>query len=468
MDGLNSPAGTIATVRLRTLLIVVGLLISSCWLAAVVLARAGQNPILVYNGTFAVSFALFLLAAAQVVKLPASTGRQTVLLILGLALLPRLILLCSTPALSDDLYRYIWDGRVSTHGINPYHYAPDDPALLSLRDPIWERVNQKSQHTPYPPAAQAVFALTYQLAPDSVKAQQVVATLGDLAVIAALVLLLQRLRLPAERVLLYAWSPTPLLHFAHSGHNDPLMLAGVVLALALGIGPRQAVLTQRLWSGGILAVAALVKIIPLLLVLPLLRRWRLVGMVAFLAFVLVGSIPMITNPATLIGLSTEAGEAVFNDSLHLVLLRLFSRLTPQAGLATGLVTIAVLGAVACWLAWRSRTDTALIRGAATILGLALLLNAVVEPWYFAWLLPFVAVLLAAGPGRWPFAFTPLLGWLWASGASQLTDLTYLHPANVQFWPLIRLIEYGPLALLLLLAATQIVQRQMQLKSALVR
>ncbi len=44
--------------------------------------------------------------------------------------------------------------------------------------------------------------------------------------------------------------------------------------------------------------------------------------------------------------------------------------------------------------------------------------------------------------------TPLLGWLWLSGAVQLTDLTYLGPEYTRWWPVIRAVEYGPLFALL--------------------
>ncbi len=93
-----------------------------------------------------------------------------------------------------------------------------------------------------------------------------------------------------------------------------------------------------------------------------------------------------------------------------------------------------------------------MRGAAFLLGLALLLNAVVEPWYLAWMLPFVALYLRPGARGGPFSPAPMLGWLWLSGAVQLTDLTYLGQAAARWWPLIRLVEYGPLLALLAWAA----------------
>ncbi|MGN6810133.1 MAG: glycosyltransferase 87 family protein [Thermomicrobiales bacterium] len=441
--------------RSRWLLLALGLGIVAAWTAAVLLAP-GRNPLVVYNGAFAVAFCLYLAASAVVLRAPGSPA--TLALVLVLALAPRVVLLTSTPALSDDLYRYIWDGKVIAAGINPYRYAPDAPELAALRGPLWPPINQKTQHTPYPPAAELVFAATYQLAPDSVKAQQVVAILGDLLAIGALLLLLGRLGLPRERVLLYAWSPTPALHFAHSAHHDALMIAAMVLALALTTGTGAT--ARHAVSGLALALAGLIKLVPLLLAPLLVRRWRAAGTLTFAVVLALGAAPWLLASAALTGLGAEASEAVFNDSLHYVFVRLLGHLTAAPERAAGLLAAGILGAVALALAARgARDDLALVRQAAALLGLALLLNAVVEPWYLAWLLPFVAVLLRRGAGRLPFALTPILGWLWLSGAAQLTDLTYLSSAAARWWPLIRAVEYGPLFVLLALACYRAVRAQ---------
>ena len=34
------------------------------------------------------------------------------------------------PSLSDDLFRYMWDGRILSHGINPYSHIPSDSDLV--------------------------------------------------------------------------------------------------------------------------------------------------------------------------------------------------------------------------------------------------------------------------------------------------------------------------------------------------
>lgn len=433
---------------------VLGAAIVATWVAAVALVGARANPLAVYNGAFAVAFALYLVAVAKVVRPAPSRLFSRARLIVGIAILARIVLLTSRPALSDDVYRYIWDGKVQAAGINPYLYPPESPALAFLRDELWAPINQKWQRTPYPPAAEVVFAATYRLAGSNLKASQVSAVLADLLVIVALLVLLKRLKLPAERVLIYAWSPLPMLHFAHSAHNDALMIAPMLLAIVAASGGRVA----RVSSGAALALAALVKLLPLILVPAVLPRWRAAGLAAFLATALVLIAPYAgAGTALLAGLGAEAGQAVFNDSLHFMLLRVASTLTASPGPVVTVLSAVVLGGTALWLAWRGDGTTAgLARQAWILLGLALLLNAVVEPWYLTWMLPFVALYLGPGAGRWPFALAPAVGWLWLSGAVQLTDLHYAGLAGPGIWPLIRVVEYGPLLGLLAFSATNMV------------
>ena len=94
------------------------------------------------------------------------------------------------------------------------------------------------------------------------------------------------------------------------------------------------------------------------------------------------------------------------------------------------------------------TLTALLSGISLLLGVYLATAAVVEPWYAAWLLPFVAIRLA--PGRClGFAAGPALGWLLFSGLVEFSDFTYAAPDIPYLWTWIRLIEWTPLALLAL-------------------
>src|SRR5215510_10638899 len=85
------------------------------------------------------------------------------LLVLGLifAGLFRCSILFFPPYLSDDIYRYVWDGRVQAAGINPYRYIPADESLANLRDDkIYPNINRRDYaRTMYPPVAEGAFLL---------------------------------------------------------------------------------------------------------------------------------------------------------------------------------------------------------------------------------------------------------------------------------------------------------------------
>lgn len=47
-------------------------------------------------------------------------GRSSFTLVFGTAVVLRILVFPLAPVLSDDAYRYIWDGRLSVEGVNPY------------------------------------------------------------------------------------------------------------------------------------------------------------------------------------------------------------------------------------------------------------------------------------------------------------------------------------------------------------
>src|SRR5260370_38476078 len=84
--------------------------------------------------------ALYLLAVGLTWR--GGFSRRALVAVLAAAALMRLGVLLAPPYLSDDVNRYIWDGRVDAAGINPYRYIPVDPPLEALReDTILPNVN---------------------------------------------------------------------------------------------------------------------------------------------------------------------------------------------------------------------------------------------------------------------------------------------------------------------------------------
>jgi alpha-1,6-mannosyltransferase len=226
-------------------------------------------------GPFVVAFgglmALYGYAGFCVVrgKFHAAGGEASALAaILVVAVLIRAIALFAPQALSTDIYRYVWDGRVQAAHINPYRFIPADPALSALRDEsVYPNINRADYaHTIYPPTAQLAF-LAIERVSDSVVGMKLGLIAFEALAVACLIALLRRRGLPTTRVLLYAWHPLPIWEFAGTGHVDAIAIA--FLSLAFLAASRRA----PMWTGVALAAATLVKYYPILAAPALYRRW---------------------------------------------------------------------------------------------------------------------------------------------------------------------------------------------------
>lgn len=168
---------------------------------------------------------LLCLAMAVVLKTPARRGLG---LILVFAALMRLVQLPLTPSLSDDIYRYLWEGRVQLEGFNPFLTAPASPELAGLRDRVWIGVNHREIPAIYPPVMQGLFLFNAAIHGGIVGIKALVG-LFDLAVIGALVKLLERRGADPRGVLMYAWHPLVVTEVAGQGHFEPVALLFLLL-----------------------------------------------------------------------------------------------------------------------------------------------------------------------------------------------------------------------------------------------
>ena|GEM_PF-716040 len=225
--------------------------LSAASLTALVVAGAGLAALLGASpAVVAIAIALAFLPYAGLLgaELPSDQSR-TVRWAMGLAAAAGAVLVAAPSLLSDDLYRYLWDARVLGHGIDPYLYAPDDPALYGLRDELHGRVNNPEVPTIYPPLAQLFFwaAASIDHAPWAVKALALVAHIGTIPVVARLAASVahETVETPKTRdrggraALLYGLNPLALTESALGGHVDVvagLALAAFALALVRGRG----------------------------------------------------------------------------------------------------------------------------------------------------------------------------------------------------------------------------------------
>ncbi len=189
----------------------------------------------------------------------------------------RAMLLPLTPILSNDSWRYLWDARVFLHGYSPYVTVPNDPVLLPLRDlQIYWQMAYREVPTIYPPGALYIYTLSYLLAPSNLYFLKAIFLVCDMVTCALLAVLLARKGLDARRVIIYAWSPLPIVEFAVQGHVDVVSITLTVLAVLCAASTRRG---SRALTGFLIAIATLIKIYPILMLVVVVRRrdWPLLA-----------------------------------------------------------------------------------------------------------------------------------------------------------------------------------------------
>lgn len=315
-------------------------------------------------------------------------------------------LIPSPPFLSDDMFRYIWDGRVQAEGISPYRYASNAEELEYLRDDvIWSRMNRPIAVTIYPPGAQIIFAATWRVFPDSVVGMKLVMVAATLLAGGLLVKLLRALNQPPERVLIFLWNPLLVFEVAHAAHVDALYLPLMIGAFLLRARSPSDRVSWRHEAGiGILlGLATLIKLYPAMLVIPLWslrddsgkRRWRLTLPIVTVLTVLTGYMFYIQPGVNALGFLSTYGREFFNVS------PLMNFLTKQAmaqhipWYMPGNIGMPVLVAIiSLWMIIiPAHTARQSILRCFWPIGIYLLINHNLFSWYTLWLLPLISLVL---------------------------------------------------------------------------
>src|SRR5437763_2782698 len=188
-------------------------------------------------------------------------GRAALVTLLASAVVFRLCLLPCEPQLSEDVYRYQWEGRVERAHINPYEVFPELAGVRSLEDPRHPLAN-RTVPTLYPPLSEVAFSWV-----KTVAGYKRLFTALDLGSAGLLLLLLATVEQPLQRVVIYAWNPTVLVSFALCGHHDSLAILTLLAANVLILARR------RLTAIVFLALSFLAKFFPLFL-LPIFFQGR--------------------------------------------------------------------------------------------------------------------------------------------------------------------------------------------------
>lgn len=202
-------------------------------------------------------------------------GNWTILVIISLIF--RLVFLITTPNLSQDFYRFIWDGRLLLAGINPYLYTPTEfmntsTTTIENSHSLFSGMGTLSatHHTNYPPINQLFFALASVFSGKgilgSIISIRLIIIMADLGVLYFGRKLLRYLKLPEYRIFWYVLNPFIIIELTGNLHFEGVMLFFVIASIYF------LVLKKWFWAAVFLGISVSVKLLPLLF-LPILWQF---------------------------------------------------------------------------------------------------------------------------------------------------------------------------------------------------
>jgi len=242
----------------------------------------------------------------------AMSPRSAWLAVMFPALLARLLLLPAAPG--DDIYRYLWEGKLVELNVSPYAVPGDDGSRVKYRDANWQQMNHKDKLTAYPPLTLRIFSWLNRIHSSS-RTYQCAFLLLDLFLIAVLLALLKGEGLPFRWAGFYALSPLSMIAFSAEAHFDILMVLPLVAAVLAH--------REQAWTTAavLLGLAVGIKIMSVVAVPILLwnQRWNWRVWVAFSVALLTPLIPFWYDlPQLGRGILAFGAGSSFNGSVYQV------------------------------------------------------------------------------------------------------------------------------------------------------
>lgn len=197
-------------------------------------------------------------------------------LLAGLGVVFRLVFIAAIPNLSQDFYRFLWDGRLLIQGVSPYLFTPDASAALIVTVEQSKQLIDgmgslnASHFSNYPPVNQLFFAIAAQLSGTSVIGSVIVLRttiiLADVGILYFGKKIIEKLGLPVKNIFWYFLNPFIIIELTGNLHFEGVMLFFFVWALYLLFKD------NWFWAAVLIGVSVSVKLIPLLF-LPLFLRY---------------------------------------------------------------------------------------------------------------------------------------------------------------------------------------------------
>ncbi len=197
-------------------------------------------------------------------------------LLASLGIVSRLAFIAAIPNLSQDFYRFLWDGRLLLQGMSPYLFTPSSSTALGVTIEQSQQLIEgmgslnASHFSNYPPINQLFFAIaalfTGKSILGSVVVLRVLIILADVGILYFGKKLLEKLNLPIKNIFWYFLNPFIIIELTGNLHFEGVMLFFFVWALYLLLKGKW------LWAGVLIGISVSVKLIPLLF-LPLFLKF---------------------------------------------------------------------------------------------------------------------------------------------------------------------------------------------------
>ncbi len=304
--------------------------------------------------------------------------------ILWIAILFRVVLVGSLPSLTDDFYRYIWDGQLVLKGINPFAYTPSEAIENGLMHTsvFYEQMNSPNFYSVYPPTNQLMFALSALggSLSASVLILKVLAISAEIGTLFLFIKISRHFKQGNLPLVIYGLNPLVVVELSANAHSEAFMVFFIALFVALFIKKRNHL------AGISLAFAICSKLIPLL-ILPLLITkigWKnglKLGMIA-IGFSMVLFIPFI-SPEVLNahkGLSLYFNHFEFYGAIHQIGKWLDGYVFNGLDL---IIKLIALGLIGCVYTRPIISTQELLRSSLLVFTVYFLFSSTIHPWYVA-------------------------------------------------------------------------------------
>ncbi len=371
---------------------------------------------------------LFIVLIIFVRKLSRFDNRNLFIFIVAAGLLARLSIISVERISSDDVYRYMWDGKVQASGINPYQYPPSAIEVSQLKSAaLPAKVSYPEMKTIYPPLAQAYFTVAYFISGENEIGFKLLLFLSECLTLFILYRILRLLHKPTIYIALYSLCPLPILQFMIDSHLDAIAFPYLLLFIYFMLK------SNHIKSAAFHGLAIVCKLLPLIFIPHLLRRHtgiknKIIAVTLPILITILFYLPYTFSGYPFESLGIFSSTFFFNGAV-------FSAIYPFAGNAAAHLIVGIIFILLYVMIFFSNKD--ILTKIYLSLFIFLLCSPTVHPWYVAW----IAILL-------PFYFR------WSGVAFvamvSLSNYIYIGYINHGVWAesgYVLLIEYVPVIII---------------------